>query len=208
MTDNKFGWKVGDALMWSSPEGCDKSCVVTKATAQMIEFETEEGEVKRVKGNNPSIARIDDAHPMSESTTTAPAAKSETEAEPKLRPEPEPEMAQISPKPEMATEPAAKTDVDETDTEKMGDCASVAEGAFASSGDEVKVSERRAEVDLKSGGVVTTSVQVREGGSGLLAGDQEFRLNGTSEGDWHSSLEEALDAEYGRSWMCIRWQDK
>jgi hypothetical protein len=57
-------------------------------------------------------------------------------------------------------------------------------------------------VDLKSGGVVVLTVQVREGGSALKAGEQEFRLNGGDK--WHPSLEEALDAEYDRSWMCIR----
>ncbi len=175
MTENKFGWKVGDGLRWSSPEGCDKSCVVTKATAMMIEFETEEGEVKRVKGNNPSIARIDDP----------------PEAEPMTTPE-----VKAGPKSESKAEP-----------EKAADCAPIDEGAFVSSGAEEKVSERRAEVDLKSGGVVEISVQLREGGA-LRAGDQEFRLAGAGEGEWHPSLEEALDAEYGRRWMCIRWRER
>jgi hypothetical protein len=69
-----------------------------------------------------------------------------------------------------------------------------------------KISERRAEVDLTSGGVVEISVQVRESGSGPRASDKEFRLNGG--GEWRSSLEEALDAEYDRSWMCIRVQGR
>jgi hypothetical protein len=171
MTENKFGWKVGDGLRWSTPEGCDLDCVVTKATAMMIEFETEEGEVKRLKGNNPSIARIEDSPPQAE-PTTSPGGK----AKAKDKPRPEPE----------------KTD----------ECAPIDEPALVSTGAEERISERRAEVDLKSGGVRMVTVQVREGGSALKAGEQEFRL--ASRGEWHQSLEEALDAEYGRTWMCIR----
>ncbi|HOO54056.1 MAG TPA: hypothetical protein PLM24_04465 [Methanothrix sp.] len=169
MTENKFGWKVGDALVWSSPDGCDKSCVVTKATAMMIEFETEEGEAKTVKGSNPSIARIE-SPPKAEPTTT----------------------------------PGAGPEAVETKHDKAAECARVDEPAFVPSGADERISELRAEVDLKSGGVAVATVQVREGGA-LRAGDQEFRLAG--EGEWHPSLEEALDAEYGRSWMCIRMQD-
>jgi hypothetical protein len=170
MTENKFGWKVGDGLRWSSPEGCDHDCVVTKATAMMIEFETEEGEAKRVKGNNPSIARMDDP-PNVESTTSS---GGKAKAEEKPRPEPE----------------------------KADGCAPIDEPALVSTGAEERSSYRRAEVDLKSGGVRMVTVQVREGGFALKAGEQEFRL--ASRGEWHQSLEEALDAEYGRTWMCIR----
>ncbi len=191
MTENKFGWKAGDALRWSSAEGCDKSCVVIKATAQMIEFETEEGEVRRVKGNNPSIARIDDSPPKAESITM-PEAKAAVEAEPEQEPGPEPK-------------PSAETSTN-TKPEDAGECAPVDEGTLISAGAEERISERRAEVDLKSGGVVEICVQLREGGA-LRAGDQEFRLANSGEGEWHPSLEEALDAEYGGRWMCIRWRD-
>jgi len=191
MTKNKFGWKAGDGLRWSSPEGCDKSCVVTKATAKMIEFETEEGEVKRVKGNNPSISRIDDSPPKAESISM-PEAKAAVEAEPEQEPEMEPESS-------------AETSTN-TKPEKAGECAPIDEVALISAGAEEKISKRRAEVDLKSGGVVEISIQLREGGA-LRAGDQEFRLANSGEGEWHPSLEEALDAEYGGRWMCIRWRD-
>jgi hypothetical protein len=196
MTENKFGWKVGDGLRWSSSEGCDHNCVVTRAMAQMIEFETEEGEMKRLKGNNPSISRIEDSSPQAE-PTTAPEPKTESglESEAKLV---------AGPEPEKAPEPAAKT-IAKPGPEKVAECAPVDEPAPIPSGAEERISERRAEVDLKSGGVVEVSVQVREGGSDLGVGEQEFRLNGGDE--WHPSLEEALDAEYDRSWMCIRWQD-
>lgn len=162
MAENKFGWRVGDGLRWSSPEGRDKSCVVIKATAMMIEFETEEGEVKRVKGNNPSIARIDGP----------------------------PEAGSIS-------NPGA-------DPQEGEDCAPIPEAALVLPAAEERVSERKAELDLKSGSVVMASIQLREGGA-LQAGYQEFRI--VPAGEWHPSLEEALDAEYGKSWMCIRWRD-
>jgi hypothetical protein len=162
MTENKFGWRVGDGLLWSSPDGRDKSCVVTKATAMMIEFETEVGEVKRVKGNNPSIARIDG--PPEAGSTSNPVAYQK----------------------------------------EAYDCEAKAEAVLVSSAVEERVSERKAELDLKSGGVVMASIQLREGGA-LQAGDQEFRI--APGGEWHPSLEEALDAEYGKSWMCIRWRD-
>lgn len=161
MTENKFGWRVGDGLLWSSPEGVDKSCVVIKTTAMMIEFETEEGEVKRVKGNNPNIARIDG-----------------------------------SPKAGPISNPG-------DDHQEADDCASKVEALSVSPAAEERISERRAELDLNSGGVAMASIQIREGVD-LQAGDQEFRIG---EGKWHSSLEEALDAEYGKSWMCIRWRD-
>jgi hypothetical protein len=196
MTENKFGWKVGDGLRWSSSEGCDHNCVVTRAMAQMIEFETEEGEMKRLKGNNPAISRIEDSPPEAE-PTLAPGSKTESglESEAKLETGPEPETA-----PEPAAEIIAKPE-----PEEAAECVPVDEPAPIPSGAEERISERRAEVDLKSGGIVEVSVQVREGGSGLGAGEEEFRLNGGDE--WHPSLEEALDAEYDRSWMCIRWQD-
>ncbi|MGC9514876.1 hypothetical protein [Methanocrinis sp.] len=196
MTENRFGWKVGDGLRWSSSEGCDHDCIVTRAMAQMIEFETEEGEMKRLKGNNPSITRIDDGPPQAE-PTTAPGEKFESGLESETESKSESE-------PETAPEPAAETDA-KPGPEKEGECAPIDEPTLVPSGTEERVSERQAEVDLKSGGVVEVSVQVREGGSSLGAGEQEFRLNG--EDEWHPSLEEALDAEYDRSWMCIRWQD-
>jgi hypothetical protein len=161
MTENKFGWRVGDGLRWSSPEGDDKNCVVIKTTAMMIEFETEEDEVKRVKGNNPKISRIDGppkAEPISDSVA---------------------------------------------DLQVADDCASKAKAAPVSPAAEEKISERKAELDLNSGGVAMASIQIREGGA-LQAGDQEFRIDG---GKWYPSLEEALDAEYGKGWMCIRWRD-
>jgi len=161
MTENKFGWRVGDGLRWSSPEGRDKSCVVIKTTAMMIEFETEEGEVKRVKGNNPSIARIDG-----------------------------------TPKAESISNPLA-------DQKEADDSKAKAETPSVLPAAEERISERQAKLDLNSGGVAMASIQIREGGA-LLADDRVFRIGG---GRWHSSLEEALDAEYGKSWMCIRWRD-
>ena len=182
MTGNKFGWRVGDGLRWSSPEGGYKSCVVTKATAMMIEFETEEGEVKRVKGNNPSIARIDGP----------PEAGSELVSEP--------EMAL-----EMTSEPLGDTS-SEGALQEARDFEAKAEAASVPPAAAERVSERKAELDLNSGGVVMASIQLREGGGGALrAGDHEFRI--APGGEWHPSLEEALDAEYGKSWMCIRWRD-
>jgi hypothetical protein len=162
MVENKFGWRAGDGLLWSSPEGRDKSCVVIKATAMMIEFETEEGEVKRVKGNNPCIARIDS--PPNAGSISNPG----------------------------------------TNSKEADDCAAKAEAALVLPAAKVRVSERKAELDLNSGGVVEISIQLREGGA-LRAGDQEFRI--APGGEWHPFLEEALDAEYGKSWMCIRWRD-
>ncbi len=193
MTENKFGWKVGDGLRWSSSEGCDHDCVVTKTMAQMIEFETEVGEVKRLKGNNPSISRIEDGPPLAE-PTMAPESKSESGIDSETE-------TKTDPEPETTPEPAAETDV-KPEPDKEAECAPIDEPSFVPSESEERISERRAEVDLKSGGVVEVSVQVREGGSSLGAGEQEFRLNG--EDEWHPSLEEALDAEYDRSWMCIR----
>lgn len=181
MAENKFGWRVGDGLRWSSPEGRDKSCVVIKATAVMIEFETEEGDVKRVKGNNPGIVRIDGP----------PEAGSELVSEP--------EMAL-----EMTSETLGDT-LSEGALQEACDFEAKAEAALVSPAAE-RVSEREAELDLKSGGVEVASIQLREGGGGALrAGDQEFRI--APGGEWHPSLEEALDSEYGKSWMCIRWRD-
>jgi len=202
MTENKFGWKLGDGLRWTSPEGRDHDCVVTKAMAQMIEFETKEGEMKRLKGNNSSISRIDDS-PHEAEPMTAPESKPqsglESETELKVESEQKTELEW-----EMAQKPAAETPA-KPGPERAAECEPVDELAPAASGAVVKISERRAEVDLKSGGVVVASVQVREGGSYLKAGDLEFRLNGAGGCDWHPSLEGALDAEYGRRWMCIRW---
>jgi hypothetical protein len=181
MAENKFGWRVGDGLRWSSPEGRDKSCVVIKATAVMIEFETEEGDVKRVKGNNPGIVRIDGP----------PEAGSELVSEP--------EMAL-----EMTSETLGDT-LSEGALQEACDFEAKAEAALVSPAAE-RVSEREAELDLKSGGVEVASIQLREGeGGALRAGDQEFRI--APGGEWHPSLEEALDSEYGKSWMCIRWRD-
>ncbi|KUK44656.1 MAG: hypothetical protein WCY97_01830 [Methanothrix sp.] len=203
MKENKFGWKVGDGLRWTSPEGCDHDCVVTRAMAQMIEFETGEGEMKRLKGNNPSISRIDDS-PHEAEPMTAPESRPESGLESKTEPKVESEQ-----KTELergtAQEPAAETPA-KPGPERAAECEPVEEPAFAASGAVEKISERRAEVDLTSGGVVEISVQVRESGSGPRASDKEFRLNGG--GEWRSSLEEALDAEYDRSWMCIRVQGR
>ena len=190
MTENKFGWRVGDGLLWSSPEGRDKSCVVTKATAMMIEFETEEGEVKRVKGNNPKISRMDGPPEV--------GSASKPEALPGVELVSEPGPAQ-----EMPSEPLRDTS-SEGALQEADDCAAKVEAALVSPEAEEKVSERKAELDLKSGGVAVASIQLREGGH-LQAGDQEFKI--APGGEWHPSLEEALDAEYGKSWMCIRWRD-
>jgi hypothetical protein len=95
MTENKFGWKVGDGLRWTSPEGCDHDCVVTKAMAQMIEFETGEGEMKRLKGNNPSISRIDDSPHEAEPMTvqeSKPESGLESVTEPKVESEQKTEL--------------------------------------------------------------------------------------------------------------------
>ncbi len=81
MTKNKFGWREGDGLLWSSPEGRYKSCVAIKATATMIEFETEKGEAKRVKGKNPSIALI--GGPPEAGSISNPDPKEADDCEPK-----------------------------------------------------------------------------------------------------------------------------
>jgi hypothetical protein len=187
MTKNEFGWKVGDLLRWSSPEGRDLRGRVTKATAIMIEFETEEGDSKRVKGDNPAITRIDDPPAGGGSL---PKAGSEAEAN--------------------AYEADADIDdladgEDEVEPDESVESAPVDDPDFGSKERGEKVSEMMAEVDLVCGGVDEISVLVKKGG-GPRAGDEEFRL---PDGErWHPSLEAALDAEYGRSWMCIRMQER
>lgn len=189
MTKNKFGWKVGDCLRWSSPEGCDLRGTVTKATAIMIEFETEEGDLKRIKGNNPAISRIDDpptgggSLPKAGSGAGADAYEAGSDA---------------------YIDNRADGD-DGADPDEAVGSAPVYEPALASKEREEKVCEMMAEVDLVCGGVDEISVLVKKGGA-PRAGDEEFRL---ADGErWHPSLEAALDAEYGRSWMCIRMQER